>query len=37
MGKQAKVKSDVSVEYFEEADNAPDPKDLNKNNKNLLM
>lgn len=37
MGKQAKVKSDISVEYFEEADNVPDPKGLNKNNNNLLI
>ena len=27
--KQAKVKSDISVEHFEESDNVPDPRDLN--------
>ena len=37
MNKQAKVKSDISVEHFEESDNVPDPRDLNKNNKNLLI
>lgn len=25
------------MEYFEEADDVPDPRDLNKNNKNLLI
>lgn len=29
MDKQAKVKSDISVEHFEESDNVPDPRDLN--------
>ncbi|CAH3196119.1 unnamed protein product, partial [Porites evermanni] len=37
MGKQLKVKSDIKVEYFEEAEDVPDPKELNKEDKNLLI
>lgn len=37
IAKQIPVKSDIKVEYFEEAEDVPDPRDLDKNDKNLLI
>ena len=37
MAKQIPVKSDIKVEYFEEAADVPDPSELDKNDKNLLI
>ncbi|KAL9966048.1 hypothetical protein ACROYT_G024059 [Oculina patagonica] len=37
MAKQLPIKSDIKVEYFEEAEDVPDPRDLSKDDKNLLI
>ncbi len=37
MAKELPIKSDIKVEYFEEAEDVPDPGDLSKDDKNLLI
>lgn len=37
MAKQVRVKSEVKIEFFETEDDVPDPGDLSKDNKNLMI
>lgn len=37
MAADLKVKSEIKVEFFEEAEDVPDPKELSKDNKNLMI